>query len=909
MRVQDATGGSFDNWFQLRLAAQGVENFTRIQALSIEQGICDRQSMVVCAPTSSGKTLVGELALLSAVRQGARGVYLVSHKALADQKYEDFSAKYGVLGRDPIARIAIATGDRDEGDVDPNILVATYEKAMALILAGALSVGETTIVADELQIIGEDGRGPAIEVLCAAIKQRGPKQLIALTATVANGQDLAGWFECTLVESTYRDVDLIQEIWCQNTKHTVKFGHEDISTTDMVTPLPSDTLGAVEHLLREGRGPVLVFVETRKNALDLAGTYSRKRAKTVDGYKFAEQFDLFSEATEFSDQLKASTETKVAFHTADLTPSERLVVEQGLTDNNFDVCFATPTLAAGVNFPFRTVLFDRIRRQYIQPLDIPLGQYRNMSGRAGRLGMHAEGFSIIIPRDRIELGHANTLVQPANEPLLSKLALLSVRKIVLTLIASESAYDSSSVRVFLENTLFWYQVRDRNAVKLDELVAKTDEAISWLVQHEMIEEKDGRLIATNLGAATAKTGLLPSSAYAFAQILKNHGNDFAHNFEEFEVAILYAMCSSDEFDSDLRQKFFPPIDPRVTSEDAKALLAGSKLVTPFDPIRESKAVMHSVHAAYLFMSGQAERKIAFGTGVPSGQVHRFAAELSWILDGLHRLAGVTSVGCPQIVMNQLGLMSRRLCLGVPLEVIDLIKIAHRAKVPGFGRQRALDLLKARLTSPEEILAAGRDAVEKIIGNKERAVRLIDALENSIDKPHERAKRLHLIVARHLGLEALILDSYEKLGNDYEDPIGSLLNLNGQFEVIKLDDGVRQGVPDFLIKFKDRSAVIECKTCTKKPPTINKEEAFAVQHKAADIKDVHKITLGKPGFDTFSEGKACAATDITLIRHADFIEAVLLTRVGDVSVEQFFDWLVSPGVAEIERLGRLNPSKY
>lgn len=183
MRVQDATGGSFDNWFQLRLAAQGVENFTRIQALSIEQGICDRQSMVVCAPTSSGKTLVGELALLSAVRQGARGVYLVSHKALADQKYEDFSAKYGVLGRDPIARIAIATGDRDEGDVDPNILVATYEKAMALILAGALSVGETTIVADELQIIGEDGRGPAIEVLCAAIKQRGPKQLIALTAT------------------------------------------------------------------------------------------------------------------------------------------------------------------------------------------------------------------------------------------------------------------------------------------------------------------------------------------------------------------------------------------------------------------------------------------------------------------------------------------------------------------------------------------------------------------------------------------------------------------------------------------------------------------------------------------------------------------------------------------------------
>jgi len=171
-----------------------------------------------------------------------------------------------------------------------------------------------------------------------------------------------------LVESGHRDVELVQEIWADGKIFSIRFGQEEGEAKDAGHSLPTNTLDAVEHLLSQKRGPILVFTETRREASELAAQYAGRCTKTVDGYNFAEQLSLFSEATEFSERLKDTAEAKVAFHTADLTQSERAVVEQGLIDGTFNVCFATPTLAAGVNFPFQTVLFDRIHRRYIPHL-------------------------------------------------------------------------------------------------------------------------------------------------------------------------------------------------------------------------------------------------------------------------------------------------------------------------------------------------------------------------------------------------------------------------------------------------------------------------------------------------------------------------------------------------------------
>ena len=891
-----------ESWLQDQLKTLAIEQLTVVQQLALDAGVAEGRSLVVCAPTSSGKTLVGEIAALAGVRSGCVALYLVSHKALADQKFDEFTERYGARAPKPIARVAISTGDRDDGDDDPQILIATYEKALSLVMSDAVAVGNTIVIADELQLLGEESRGPDVEILCAALRQKRPKQFVALTATVENGADLAGWLECDPIQSNTRDVDLFQEIWASDHVHTLRFGQTDGETKKPEGGIPRNTLDAVRLLLEQKRGPVLVFTETRADAMDLAEAFAKARAKTPKGFDFAEQLSLFSEVTEFSNRLKTTAETKVVFHTADLTPSERSVVEKGLITSEFDVCFATPTLAAGVNFPFRTVLFDRIHRRYLTPKELSIGAYRNMSGRAGRLGLHENGYSILIPRNDEELKHANYLVSPENERQNSKLASMSVRRIVLSLIAARSADSKDSLRNFLEQTFHWYQVRDRNPRQLDVLLKKVDDAIDWLVTNGLVDVAGERFLASELGAVTARTGLLPSTAVGFAELLSTRGNDLEKAFEEFELPLIHAACTCDEFDETIGQRFYPPIDFKVSVQEVVDTLYAARLFTQFD--YQARRPNQSAFAVFLFVSGEAERKISARSGIPSGQVHRFAGEIAWILDGVHRLAGVRSLHCSQKTMNNIGLLARRVRLGVPTPVVDLIRTAQSGRVPGFGRQSALALLRARLSDRESILGADRAVLEKLLFRKERVEKLLEAIEKDAPNSFERAKRLHLRVARKLGIEQQVSDAYEKYGEDYEAPVEALLRMDAAWRVTRLDDGKRQGVPDILVSYKELSVVIECKTTTKRPPVINKEEAFDVLTKAVNIKDVHRITLGKPGFDTFSESKACGSSDITLVNHCAFIDAILLRRKDAISLDMLFEWLREPGVAESSRLGTL-----
>jgi helicase len=421
MNIEDISGPGVGAWLTDRLRVWGISSLTDVQVRALQAGIADGRSMIVSAPTSSGKTLIGEIGILAALRVGVRAIYLVSHKALADQKYLDFVSRFGEQASEPIASVRLNTGDRTEGDVDAQLIIATYEKALGLTLTGQLKPANALIVADELQILGDPGRGPEIEALCAVLRQREIKQFVALTATIENPEDLAGWLDCDLVRSSHRDVPLHQEIWYANRVYQTTFGQADGHEIDHGQVLSNDAVSVVGQLLTLGRGPVLVFTESRREAADYAAQFGQSRPRVGEGIVLAEQLDLFSEPTESSEQLRENAEKRVTFHTADLSPQERQIIEAGFTGAKFEVCFATSTLAAGVNFPFRSIVFPNLTYQWRDRAGsrLPRADYRNMSGRAGRLGLHPEGYAILLPRNPVELAHANKLVLPDNDRLAS----------------------------------------------------------------------------------------------------------------------------------------------------------------------------------------------------------------------------------------------------------------------------------------------------------------------------------------------------------------------------------------------------------------------------------------------------------------------------------------------------------
>jgi len=188
-------------------------------------------------------------------------------------------------------------------------------------------------------------------------------------------------------------------------------------------------------------------------------------------------------------------------------------------------------------------------------------------------------------------------------------------------------------------------------------------------------------------------------------------------------------------------------------------------------------------------------------------------------------------------------------------------------------------------------------------NKPRAQALIDAISNTVELGPSRLGAAHLKTGQELGIEDKVRACENALGADYEKAVMALLNVEPTWLVQALDDGSRPNVPDLLIQLGDHQILLECKTCTKSPARIKKEEAWAVVQKAADFDQaMRRVTLGKPAFDETSKKKAAAAKDITLVEHSAFMEGLLRVHTGTLSATDFITWLGCPGVADLERLG-------
>jgi len=888
-----------DHWIAERLNECGISSLTKIQQKAIDSKILECRSMIVSSPTSSGKTLIAEIAALNAVRSGDRVLYLVSHRALADQKYLDFELRFGKKAKTPLTNVALSTGDRSEGDVDAQIRIATYEKAIGLIMAGQIHPESSVVIADELQILCDQTRGADIEALCAIFRQRSVKQFIALTATVENPVDLAEWMRCELVESSLRGTPLIQEIWTGKRALTNTFG--EAALKESVSPVPSGEVSSVvSHLLEQNLGPVLVFTETKREATDYAAHFVRTRQKTTEGLEISDQLELFSEPTEFSDKLRSSAERCVAFHTADLSAQERQVLEDGFSKSKFHVCFATSTLAAGVNYPFRSIVFPKLSYQYRQSpgLKIGLADYRNMSGRAGRLGLHKNGYAVLLPKNPSELAHAEHLVSPKNERLESVMLKLSIRKTLLSLIASNITNSAVAIDLFFENTFYWHQVVTKHESSKTVLQNRTREALAWLVKNVLVEDHEGECRATQLGRAAALSGLLPETAVQLSVMLNANRAALEEDFEAVAAGLIYACCACPEFQATPPTRFLPYI-----ASDAFGGLdfwKGRTVPVHFD--RAAQQTHQSAQAVVLYTTGLAERKIAFNTGVPSGTIQRLSFEVSWILEGMQRIASVPDMQISQSVTNRISQLSRRVRWGVPAENLDLLRLAEKHKVPGVGRQRTMELVNKGLTSFQDLIGAGKDTLLSILKHALRVEAFLNGANSTTGQDPVALRTSHIRVANGLGIGEIVQRCYEDLGTDFEKAILELLAHLDSIKSKIVDTGTRQNYPDMHLKLDDLEILLECKTSSKSHGLIGKEDAWAVIQKCADFAaHARRVTLGKPRFDETSKQKAAANRDLTLVENEAFIEGVLRLILKEIDSKALMQWLMEPGLAELERL--------
>jgi len=196
------------------LSKEGITDLRPSQTKSLKAGLLQGKSLLVCTPTASGKTLVAELAALSAIlnRKG-KAIYIVPLKALATEKFKEFQRKYGNF-----IKIGMSIGDFDASDPylhTYDLIICTSEKLDSLIRHHAMWIREVSvIVIDEIHLLNDAGRGPTLEIVITILKQmRKDAQLIGLSATIGNEQELAEWLDAKLVQDTWRPVRLNKGIY------------------------------------------------------------------------------------------------------------------------------------------------------------------------------------------------------------------------------------------------------------------------------------------------------------------------------------------------------------------------------------------------------------------------------------------------------------------------------------------------------------------------------------------------------------------------------------------------------------------------------------------------------------------------------------------------------------------------
>lgn len=198
------------------LSERNILELRPCQHKSINAGLFDYQNLLVCTPTASGKTLVAEMAFLNSIlSHTGKAIYIVPLKALASEKFNEFKRKYGHL-----FRIARSIGDTESSEdylANYDLIITTSEKLDSLIRHHAPWIREVKVVIiDEIHLLNDTTRGPTLEIVITILRSLLKNiQLIGLSATIGNPQELADWLNAKLVADDWRPVKLNKGVYLE----------------------------------------------------------------------------------------------------------------------------------------------------------------------------------------------------------------------------------------------------------------------------------------------------------------------------------------------------------------------------------------------------------------------------------------------------------------------------------------------------------------------------------------------------------------------------------------------------------------------------------------------------------------------------------------------------------------------
>ncbi|MFL6108875.1 MAG: DEAD/DEAH box helicase, partial [Marmoricola sp.] len=492
----------------------GLDDFQLRACRVLEDG----HSVLVAAPTGSGKTIVGEFAVHLALGSGRKCFYTTPIKALSNQKFNDLVERYGA------ENVGLLTGDNSING-DAPVVVMTTEVLRNMLYAGSRTLsGLAYVVMDEVHYLADRSRGAVWEEVIIHLPES--VALVSLSATVSNAEEFGEWLgtvrgETVTVVEEKRPVPLYQHVLVGRkmfdlfadgptapqegtvNPQLLRVARDDYMSGRMSDrrspkgqrrPNPSRQSGngrrvwvpsradVVEQLDRAGLLPAIVFIFSRVGC-DAAVQQCLNANLRLTTPEERDEIHAFVEEHcsnlpdedlqvlgyhEFLDGLTRG----IAAHHAGMLPTFKECVEELFLRGLCRVVFATETLALGINMPARSVVIEKLSKWNGEThADITPGEYTQLTGRAGRRGIDVEGHGVVLYQPGLEPKSVAGLASTRTYPLRSSFA--PSYNMAVNLVHQ---FGRERARELLESSFAQFQA-DKAVVGLARQLRKSDDAL------------------------------------------------------------------------------------------------------------------------------------------------------------------------------------------------------------------------------------------------------------------------------------------------------------------------------------------------------------------------------------------------------------------------------------------------
>ena len=608
------------------------------------------KSVVVSAPTGSGKTLIADFIIDRDFKKGIRVVYTAPIKALSNQKYKEFSRSYGEKN------VGILTGDVQKNP-DALILIMTTEIYRNMVLSNDPFISDISyVIFDEIHYINDIERGYVWEE--SIIFSKPSTRVLCLSATIPNAKEFADWIEAikehevVVVRHDERPVPLHINFYdgylgitsLKNLKDCMDI--PDYSKVMGKRIKPRYISPSHKELIKEIKDkiPCLFFSFSRqgcqRNAMELAKAELFPHNPEISNFVRAKLSNSNPEINRFESTkiLRQTLPYGIGFHHAGILPILKEIVEELFESGLIKVLYTTETFAVGINMPAKSVCFESFRKyDGVSFRLMNSKEYFQIAGRAGRRGIDTEGFVfIMIERKFFEYEKVKKLIHSDTTPIKSQFR-LSVNT-VLNLVKQHSEKEIGEI---LSKSFHSFQKYGKDFKKRENIVShnafynykKKLEKIGY-IKNNMLTEKGE--FSSNIYSDEILTGEI------FA-------TDFYKQLNEYQMLMIVACICYEARERTEHRKTYPS----KPSNELKKLIWADEFLNKDKRFREIDNLTSMIHPCYY---GSSLFKILENTSLLEGDLIRFFRQ---IIDRLGQIKSATQDkslrdmldNCQQLVNN------------------------------------------------------------------------------------------------------------------------------------------------------------------------------------------------------------------------------------------------------------------